>query len=199
GALLPAPRGGERSRKAESDGWLAGFLGGWAGLAEGRGRTAVLAGAGVLVVVCGLLAARVGVDNSLKRNFGAWDEVRLGDARLNEHFAGTNTLVLLVEGAQDGALEEPAILRAIDRLERHLASRPGVGPAPSYVDLGPRMHGAMPAARRDAGPLPPPRPMTTQSLFLNSLSGGGEQMDPLLDPTPRIAKVRVLVRDDSTR
>src|SRR5262249_59059168 len=168
GALLPAPRGGERSREAESHRWLDAFLAGCARLAEGRGRTAVLAGAGVLVVVCGLLAARVGVDNSLKRNFGAWDEVRLGDARLNEHFAGTNTLVLLVEGAQDGALEEPTILRAIDRLERHLETLPSVGRATSFVDLVARMHGAMTADRAAAGPLPTTRATPTPYPFLNS-------------------------------
>src|SRR5262249_4777716 len=88
--------------------------------------------------------------------------------------------------------------RAIDRLERRLESEPGVGKAISYVDFVKKMHVAMNADRPDAGALPGTRALTAQYLFLYSLSGGGEDFDTLLDPTHRIAKVRLLVREDST-
>ena len=135
----------------------------------------------------------------LKREFRASDPVRVDDAAINASFAGTNTLILLVEGEHEGALEEPAVMRAIDRLERRLEAEPGVGKALSYVDFVRKMHRAMNEDRPDAGELPGTRALTAQYLFLYSLSGGAEDFDTLIDPTHRAAKVRLLVHEDSTR
>src|SRR5439155_453627 len=53
--------------------------------------------------------------------------------------------------------------------------------------------------RSDAGELPATRALTAQYLFLYTLSGGADDFDTLLDSTHRIAKVRLLVHEDSTR
>src|SRR5262249_44947455 len=95
--------------------------------------------------------------------------------------------------------EEPAIMRAVYRLERNLEGEPGVGKALSYVDFVRKMHLAMNADRPDAGELPGTRALTAQYLFLYSLSGGAEDFDTLLDPTHPIAKVRLLLHEDSTK
>jgi len=73
-----------------------------------------------------------------------------------------------------------------------------VGKAQSYVDFVRRIHRAMTADRPDTGDLPATRALTAQYLFLHSLSGGGEDLDTILEPTHRIAKVRFLVHEDST-
>jgi predicted RND superfamily exporter protein len=89
-------------------------------------------------------------------------------------------------------------MRAIQGLERRLEREPGVGKALSYVDFIEKLHVAMNADRADAGVLPGTRALTAQYLFLYSMSGGGEDFDTLIDPTHRVAKVRLLVHDDST-
>jgi len=96
-------------------------------------------------------------------------------------------------------MEEPSIQRAIFALERRMEAEPGVGKALSYVDFVRQMHLAMNADRPDAGELPATRALTAQYLFLYSLSGGAEDFDTILDPSHRVAKVRLLVHDDSTR
>src|SRR5437762_10536339 len=58
---------------------------------------------------------------------------------------------------------------------------------------------AMNADRSDAGELPETRALTAQYLFLYTLSGGAEGFDALRDPRHRVAKVRLLVHEDSTR
>ena len=198
-ALLPAPRRREREREAAAHPWLDAFLRASARLAAGRGRAAVFGGAVLLVAVCGLLASRIQIDMSHKREFKASEPVRVDDAAINAKLAGTNTLILLVEGRNEGGLEEPAIMRAIDQLERRLENEPGVGKALSYVDFVRRMHSAMNVDRPDAGRLPATRALTAQYLFLYSLSGGADDFDTLLDPTHKFAKVRLLVHEDSTR
>src|SRR5262249_7844618 len=113
-ALLPAPRSRERAREAEGHRLLDAFLRAAGGAASARGARWVLAATALLVLACMVLAGGVEVDPSHKREFGAREPVRVDDARINARFAGTNTLILLVEGAAAGALEEPAVLRAID-------------------------------------------------------------------------------------
>src|SRR5262249_29926158 len=198
-ALLPAPRRREREREAAAHPWLDAFLRASARLAAGPGRAGVLAAAALLVAACALVASRIQIDMSNKREFKASEPVRVDDAAINAKPAGTNTLILLVEGRDEGALEEPAIMRAIDQLERRLENEPGVGKALSYVDFVRRMHSAMNVDRPDAGRLPATRALTAQYLFLYSLSGGADDFDTLLDPTHRAAKVRLLVHEDSTR
>lgn len=198
-ACLPAPRRAEREREAAAHPWLDGFLAASLRLASGAGVRRLLVATLLLVVSCAVLASRVSVDTSLKREFAANDPVRVEDASLNARFAGTNTLILLVEGSGEGTLEEPAIMEAIFALERRLEAEPGVGKALSYVDFLRSLHLAMNAERPEAGELPASRRLAAQYLFLHSLSGGAGDLDTLLDPTHRVAKVRLLVHEDSTR
>src|SRR3989475_592626 len=197
-ALLPAPRGREREREAAAHPWLDRMLAVAHRTSSKTGAGSVFAAAGVLVVLCGVLATRITVDTSYKREFGAREPIRVEDAKINARFAGTNTLVLLIEGDGQGTLEEPPIMRAIYALERRLEGEPGVGKALSYVDFVRQMHLALTADRADQGELPGTRPLTAQYLFLYSLSGGAEDFDTLIDPDHRVAKVRLLIHQDST-
>jgi len=197
-ATLSAPRGRERTRERARHPVLDGVVDRIARLVATR-RGAI--GVAVLAIVgaMAVLARRVEVDTSLKGEFRETDRVRRDDARINQRFAGTNTLILLIEGAEDGALEEPEILRGIREFEVAVETEPSVGKVLSYVDFLETMHGAMNADRADAGPLPTTRDLAAQYLFLYSIAGGDEDFDSILDPAHRIAKVRMLVHDDSTR
>jgi predicted RND superfamily exporter protein len=198
-ACLPAPRSRERAREAAAHPLLDGFLLLAARGARGRRPWRVFAGAVIVLAACAVGSRWLVVDTSLKRQFSPRDPVRVDDAALNTHFAGTNTLVALVEGGEDGALEEPAVLRAIDDLQRRLGAWPGVGKATSYVDVLKRLHAAMTADDPAAGALPATRDVVAQYLFLYSLSGGDDSLDTILDPAHRRAKVYFLVHEDSTR
>jgi predicted RND superfamily exporter protein len=198
-ACLPAPRGREREREASAHPVFDAFLRRATRVATARGARGAFVTAALVVVACGVAARRLEVNTSLKREFSPRDQVRVEDASLNDRFAGTSTLILLVDRPDEGAMEEPEIMRAIWGLERTLEADPAVGKALSYVDFVRQMHLAMNADRPDAGDLPATRALTAQYLFLYSLSGGAEDFDTILDPSHRIAKVRLLVHDDSTR
>jgi uncharacterized protein len=196
-AMLAPPKKRERARQAAANPIMDAFLSLSRSLSRDHSRQ-VIVGAAAVVIVCIALAARIDVDTSHKREFARTDPVRVDDEVINAKFAGTNTLIALVEGPGDGALEEPTIMRAVWDLERRLESEPGVGKALSYVDFLATMHAAMNADSADAGALPKTRALTAQYLFLYSLSGSAEDFDTLIDPRHRIAKVRFLVHEDST-
>lgn len=199
-SYLPAPPTREREREAAAHPWLDGLLAMSARATSASGARYVLASAVILIVVCLALAARIQVETSLKRQFSSTSRILTDDTLMNEKLAGTNTLLVLVEGNEEGALEEPSVMRAIDRLERRLEAEPGVGGAVSYVDFLRKMHQAMNGDRPPtADDLPDSRRLAAQYLFLHSLSGGDGDFSGILDPTYRLAKIRVLVHEDSTK
>jgi len=196
-AMLPAPRRRELEREAASHPWIDAFLDGAANLARVAPRRVIAVGL-VLFAACLVSASRVEVNMSVKRLFAESDPIRNADARMNAAFAGTNTLDLLVEGDEEGALAEPAILQAIDGLSRTLEREPQVGKVTSYVDFLRTFHHAVNAGRADVSRLPATRALTAQYLFLYSLSGSAGTFDTFIDPARRNAVLRVLVHDDTT-
>ncbi len=160
-ASLAAPHGREVEREAEAHPILDAFLG-WSARRANAGGRGVFVGTALLLAACVFFAGRIAVDMSMKREFSRKDVVRVDDAAINERFAGTNTLVLLVEAATEGGLEEPAVLRAMHDLERTLEREPGVGSAISFVDYLKRLHRAVTADDAAAGVVPTTRELAAQ-------------------------------------
>jgi predicted RND superfamily exporter protein len=125
--------------------------------------------------------------------------VRRDDQALNAAFGGTSTLVLLIEGDREGAIEEPRVLQAIDSLQKWLAKQPAVGKTLSFVDFIERMNAAMNGDDPVALRVPATRNLVSQYLLLYSMSGSVEDFDSLIDPTHRICALRVYLKEDSTR
>lgn len=141
------------------------------------------------------LAVNISIDTSFKKTFSSLDPIRLDDELLNSRLAGTNTLLLLVEGDHEGAIADPVALRGLDKLERRLEELPGVGRAISVVDTIKTMHAVL---RPDDSVLPDTQQLGLQYLFLYGLSGG-DNLGPQLTVDNRIAKVIVMTHEDSTR
>lgn len=161
----------------------------------GRWSWPILLSAGVLVAGCVALASRIQVDTSFKRSFAPGTEVYDQDDRLNRAFAGTNTLVALIEGPEAGSILTPEGLRAIDRFERRMEALPGVGKATSIVDTLRHLYRAL---ENDPDAPLPDRPRLAKQVLLLYEAGGGS-ITTEITPDDRIAKVVVLLRDDSTR
>jgi len=196
-SLLPAPPAHERRRQAAHHPLFDPLLG-WAGRLAGQRRAGLLVAVGALVVVFGYFGDHVQVKTSLRSKFRAGDTIHRDDEAINAHFAGTNTLVMLVEGPGEGSMEDPRILSAIDGLEQMLAGKPQVGKVFSYVDVVKRLHKAFTADDPHAAVMPDTKPLVAQYLFMHSMSGGGDMLNSILDESHQAAKIRVLTRDDDT-
>ena len=163
-------------------------------------RWKVLLGVSALVAVAAVFfGSQVVVDSSFRRQFFEGSEVRRDDALLNRAFGGTSTLVLLIEGEREGAMEEPAVLSAIDRLQRWFQEQPDVGKTLSFVDFVKRMNAAMNDEDPAQNVVPASRNLVSQYLLLYSMSGSIEDFDSLIDPSHRICALRVYLKQDSTR
>ncbi len=195
-AALPTPRARETERERETHPWLDRWLDGVATLVCGPGAGWVVAGTIATLALCAVLGSRVEVDTSFKREFSAGSPVRVQDDLLNRHFAGTSTLVFLVDGPGEGAITRPEAIAAIDRFERRVEKIGGVGRALSIVDRLKTMHRGV--AGSDArGELPDTQALATQYLLLYEFAENHD-LSTLVTADNRIAKVVVLLHDDST-
>jgi uncharacterized protein len=196
--LLPAPTLRERMREGTHhvfDPIIAGLR----NITRGRRRAAVLAVAALIASVAALAASRVVVDSSFRQQFFRDSVVRRDDRALNAAFGGTSTLVLLIEGDRDGAIEDPRVLEGMDSLAKWFESQPGVGKALSFVDFVKRMNAAMNGDDPHALRVPATRNLVSQYLLLYTMSSNAEDFDSLIDPAHRVGVLRVYLKEDSTR
>ena len=141
---------------------------------------------------------RLSVINSLKGLFFESTQFRKDDAALNKYFGGTATFYIYIEGQEPDSLKDPAVLRAIENLQKEIESVPQVGKTQSYVDyvkaMNQSMHGGDAAYRS----IPDARGTISEYLFLFSIQGSQGEIDRFLDYQYKKSVVWVFLRDDST-
>ena len=194
-AILPAPRQRER-QQAGDERWLTSTL--------RLVADAVVARPGlVLIAVGGLLALalpgawRLNVDNSLRGLFPANGALRRDDALINARFAGTSTLRLLIEGDEDGVLQDPEVLRAVADLQRFLEGFPEVGHTVSVVDYLRQIDLVMRGGGAAANGVPASRRLAGQYLLLYAMSGP-DDLSSVVDAAYRQGAVLAYTKSDET-
>jgi uncharacterized protein len=194
-AILPAPRQRE-SRGAGDERWLARVLWRVADLVVSRPGL-VLAAAAALLGLALPGAWRISVDNSFRGLFPSSSTLRRDDAVVNARFAGTSTLRLLVEGDEDGALQDPDVLRAMADLQRFLEGFPEVGHTVSVVDYLRQMDLVMRGGGAGNETVPASRRLVGQYLLLYSMSGA-EDLSSVIDAAYRQGAVLAYTKSDET-
>ncbi len=155
---------------------------------------------GLVVVIAVSLYGinRLTVINSLKSLFFEATQFRKDDAALNKYFGGTATFYVYLEGQEPDALKNPAVLHAIENLQKEIEAIPEVGKTQSYVDYvkatNQSMHGGDTAYRT----IPDSQATISEYIFLFSLSGSDGEMNRFLDYQYQKSVIWVFLRDDST-
>ncbi len=121
-------------------------IGDRAALAYGRALVGhkLLGFAAVAVVlgVSGWGATHVRAEMSTMANYKEDHPLKRDLEVVNRHFAGTSTIMVVVEGPE-GVVRQPDVLRAMDDLERFLARQPHVGGTRSIVGVIKQLNRAM--------------------------------------------------------
>lgn len=164
----------------------------------GSRRGWVALGVALVAVVAAGGAARVEVNNSLKNQFFESTALRIDERALNAHFGGTSTFYVMVEGKQPDALKDPAVVSAIEDLQRGLAAVPGVGKTESYVDYLRKMNRTFHGDRDEFERVPSTEAEVSNFLFLYSISGNPADFARLIDYRYRRAVIWSFLKSDST-
>jgi hypothetical protein len=116
-------------------------------------RIGIIVTALVIIIFSLMGFSKIVVDTPLIEMFKENTEIRQADDFINQNFSGTNIMKVMVSGQKSGDLNNPAVLAAMDKLEKHLNSKfPEVGKATSISDYIKRMNQVMhyPAVESDS-------------------------------------------------
>jgi hypothetical protein len=196
-SLLPPPGEKERSLERSERFWdrLTNTIADWL---TGPKRTRIYIAAAIAIAVALLGLARVGVDSSTKSLFADWLPIKQDDRQLNERLGGTNTVYVLIKGDQADAIKNPAVLKAMDALQRFLEQEPNVGKAVSLADFVKRMHRAMNGDEAKFDAIPDSAELVAQYLLLYSMSGEPGDFDSYVDYDYQAASVTAFLKTDSS-
>ncbi|MBW2267851.1 MAG: MMPL family transporter [Deltaproteobacteria bacterium] len=126
----------------------------------------VIGGFGVVTLVALLAVPRIVIDTDYLSFFDADSEVRRDFDRINELLSGAVPLYIVLRGEVPGAFREPALLRAVEELERRIEALPGVGRTLSLLEgvrsLNRAIESGVPAEER----IPDSREAVTELLFM---------------------------------
>ncbi len=154
---------------------------------------------GVMIAVALLGLPRVVIENSNSSNFASWTELRRDDAAINTALAGSQLLYLMIDGGKPGAAKDPALLNAVDRLQRQLETQPSVGRTASITDVLKRINQSLLGPDPANFSLPTTQAQATQYLLLYGQAGDVRDLESHIDFDEQRLNVKILVnRDDST-
>lgn len=154
----------------------------------------VLVAAAAAVVVTGYGASQLRIDRSQVENFPAGETVRVADTFINERFAGTAFLDILVETPAAEGLIDAARMQRIADLQRFAESLPHVSKTVAITDYLGVLHEAI-----DEQPITGTRPLPdaddaiAQYLLLYEVSGDPADFEEEIDYDYRHALVRVVL------
>ncbi|MBI5179502.1 MAG: outer membrane lipoprotein-sorting protein [Nitrospinae bacterium] len=193
---LKAPGERERAREQKHT-WLDALVKSAARLVAGnRGRVYAVAAAAIGILSLG--AAHVAIDNSTKGTFYGDLPAMKDDDAFNKMMAGANTVSILIEGKEDDALKDPAVLKGMETLQREIEKDPMVGKTLSLADYIKKINMAMNADAPDFNRIPDDRNLVAQYLLLYSTSGEPGDFDSVVDYGYRNANILVFLRTDSS-
>lgn len=160
-------------------------------------RRWVMLGLALFVVLCVIGMQRIVVDNATKNFFASNLDIQKDDDFLNRQLGGTNSLYIMVEGADNDAMKSPDMLKAIESTQRFADSQPFVGKTISIVDYLKRMNQAMHGDNASEYHLPLSRELVSQYLLLYSMSGEPGDFDSYVDYQYKAAKITILLKTGS--
>jgi predicted RND superfamily exporter protein len=164
-AMLPLralPRSGLASRLGE---WLDRSLSNLAGRVS-RAANPVLVGASIAVIAAMVLIPRIVIDTDYLSYFDERDPVRVDFEAVNHLLSGAVPLYVVLEGEGPGAFREPAVVNAIEEIQRRVDAVEGVGRTLSFADSMRMLNRAFNADDPAHERIPDTRPGVTELLFM---------------------------------
>lgn len=171
---------------------LGRYLGAAGAFTQCRYRSTLLIFA-LATVVAGYGAVQLRVDRSQVENFAAGEPIRVADELINDRFAGTAFLDVLVESSQPEGLLTVDAMSRIRELQQYFESLPHVSKTVSIVDYLSRLHGAvqeLPDSAVESRLLPDSDAAVAETLFLYSITGDPADLEEEIDGDNQRALIR---------
>lgn len=143
-------------------------------------KAIAVVGAGLLVIAC-IGMSRIVVNNNMVHWFKSGSDIRTADRVMKERLGGTSTGYLVVQGAGEDAIKDPAMLRGIEQLQRELEKDPLVGKTFSVADYVKRINRVLHNDDPARETIPDSAAEIGQYLFLFGTSAKPSDLDNVVD------------------
>lgn len=145
-------------------------------------------------MLAGVGVSKLRVDFNFLHEFKPHIEVRMDTERIERIMGGMLSVVYVFDTGQPDAIQEPAVIRAIESLQEFAETQPLVADTTSIVDyikeLNQAFHGGDPAYRL----VPNERDALAQLMLVYELSGGKEMNDIRnIDRSKTVLELRVRI------
>lgn len=163
-------------------------------------RKWILAAVLVIIVLGAWGASRLEVNDNGIAYFREGSLVRTDDEALRKHFGGTHMFSVIVEGQAPDAMKEPAILRSMEGLQRHIEQTfPAIGKTMSLADYIKKMNMAMNENDPAFYTLPDTREMVAQYLLTYESGGDPDDFSNVVDYDYQKGRIVLLSKNGDTK
>lgn len=148
----------------------------------------------VLANLAGIGAGQIQIDRSQIDNFAADEPIRVADELINQKFAGTVFLNLVVSAEQDDALLETKHMQAIADLQQFIEQQPHVNKTVSIADYLSLLDAAIETRPiSNDRSLPTAEDAIAQYLLIYEASGSPTDFEEEIDPYYSTALIRIFL------
>ncbi len=152
----------------------------------------------VAVSVWGM--TKIWINSSFLEKFEQDSEIVLTDKFINEHFGGTSTLNVILEGKDKDTFKEPEVLKLIDKMQDDVVGHlPVVGNSFSLADYLRRMNKVMHADSAKYDAIPDNQDLIAQYLLLYEMSGDPENLWKVVTEDYKKANITYQLKSDNSK
>lgn len=143
---------------------------------------------------------KVWINSSFLDKFEKDSAIVLTDTFINKHFGGTSRLNVVLEGAEKGALKNPAVLKLMDKMQQEInAELSVVGNTFSLADYLKRMNMVMHGSKEAFNVVPDNRELNAQYLLLYEMSGDPDNLWKVVDYDFKTANMTIQLKSDNSK
>ncbi|HDR05707.1 MAG TPA: RND family transporter [Candidatus Marinimicrobia bacterium] len=162
-------------------------------------RVLIMMSITVILLIAFYGASRIWIDSSFLDKFEKDSNIVQTDAFINQHFGGTSTLNVILEGSPE-AMKQPATLLLMEKMQTSTESRnPLVGSSFSLSDYLKRMNKVMHADDPAWETIPESSDMIAQYLLLYEMSGDPDKLWKLVDYNYAKANITFQLKSDNSK
>ncbi len=143
---------------------------------------------------------KVWINSSFLEKFEKDSDIVLTDKFINEHFGGTSTLNIILEGKKSDTFKNPAVLKEIVKMQEDVVgSLPLVGNSFSLGDYLKRMNKVMHADSAKYDAIPGSQDLIAQYLLLYEMSGDPENLWQVVTEDYKKANITFQLKSDNSK
>jgi len=143
--------------------------------------------------------SKVWINSSFLANFQKDSAIVITDRFINNNFAGTSSLNIVLEADEVDKFKDSTTLKLVDDLQNELESLEMVGDSFSLADFIKRMNKVMNEDKDEFNSIPDSQEMIAQYLLLYEMSGDPENLTSVVDYEYQTINITAQMKSDDTK